>query len=132
MATSNLPEPYIKQSQGDLITAEAWNALQVDIKQDIAAQIKTAVDNVKSVDHAKDADTLGGESSDQLTKDILKKAEEILPLRTGYFRSFNRLQTGKERIIKHGLKSFPLADLYLLEYFPAVCSKGTMTPLPCG
>jgi hypothetical protein len=123
MATSNLPDPYIKQNPGDLITAEIWNEMQVDIKKDIAAQVKTAVDNVKSVDHANDADTLGGQTPDQLTKDILTKAEEILPLRTGYFRSFNRLQTGKERIIKHGLKSFPLVDLYLLDYFPAVCSS---------
>ncbi|HET9179984.1 MAG TPA: hypothetical protein VFQ24_16640 [Terriglobia bacterium] len=130
MATSNLPDPYIKQNPGDLITAEIWNEMQVDIKKDIAAQIKTAVDNVKSVGHANDADTLGGQTPDQLTKDILTKAEEILPLRTGYFRSFNRLQTGKEKIIKHGLKSFPLADIYQLDYFPAVCSKGDNDATP--
>jgi hypothetical protein len=116
--------PYIPQKPGDLLTAENFNQMQVDVKQDIASRIKTAVDNIKSVDHAKDSDTLGGQTSDQLTQTILTKAEEILPLRTGYFRSFNRLETGKEEIIKHGLKSFPLVDVYQLDYFQAVCSKG--------
>jgi hypothetical protein len=127
---SNTPTPYIPQNSGDLITAENWNQVQVDIKSDIASQIQTAVGNIKSVDHATNADQLGGQTPDQLTKDILKKAEEILPLRTGYFRSFNRLQTGKERIIQHGLKSFPLVDIYQLDYFYAICSGGENDTTP--
>lgn len=123
MATNN-PTPYIPQNPGDLITAENWNSVQVDIKNDIAAQIQTAVGNIKSVDHATNADQLGGQTPDQLTQAILKLAEEILPQRTGYFRSFNKLQTQKERVIKHGLKSFPLVDVYQLDYFPAICSGG--------
>jgi hypothetical protein len=122
--------PYIPQSPGDLLTAENFNKMQVLIKQDIASQVQTAVSNVKSVDHAADSDTLGGETPDQLTQAILKKAEEILPLRTGYFRSFNRLETGKEEIIRHGLKSFPLVDIYLLKYFPAACSKAENSVTP--
>jgi hypothetical protein len=121
---SNTPTPYIPKNPGDLIAAEDWNLVQVDIKQDISSQIQTAVGNVNNVPHATNADQLGGQTPDQLTQSILKQAEEILPKRTGYFRSFNRLETGKEKIIKHGLKSFPLVDIYQLDYFQAICSKG--------
>ena len=121
---SNAPTPYIPQNPGDLVTAENWNQVQVDIKQDIGSQIQTAVGNIKSVDHATNADQLGGQTPDQLTQSILKQAEEILPQRTGYMRSFNRLETGKEKILKHGLKGFPLVDVYQLDYFQAICSTG--------
>src|SRR5450631_2473505 len=121
---SNAPTPYIKQNPGDLVTAENWNQVQVDIKQDIGSQIQTAVGNIKSVDHATNSDELGGQTPDQLTQSILKQAEEILPQRTGYMRSFNKLETGKEKILKHGLKGFPLVDVYQLDYFQAVCSTG--------
>jgi hypothetical protein len=129
MAT-NPPTPYIPKNPGDLITAEDWNALQVDVKQDIGAEIQTAVGNIKNVDHATDADQLGGQTPDQLTQSILKQAEEILPKRTGYWRSFNRLETGKEKLIKHGLKSFPLVDVYQLDYFQAICSSGEKDATP--
>lgn len=129
MAT-NLPDPYISQNPGDLITAENWNEMQVDIKQDIASQITTAIAGIKSVGHADDAHTLDGKDTQALTDSILKQAEEILPQRTGYFRSFNRLKTGTEKVIKHGLKSFPLADIYILDYFPAVCSTGENDATP--
>jgi len=33
----------------------------------------------------------------------------ILPFRTGYLRTFNRLVKGTEKIIKHNLKTLPLA-----------------------
>ncbi len=127
---ASTPAPYISQNPGDLITAQNWNQVQVDIKEDIASQIQTAVGNLKSVDHATNADMLGGQTPDQLTDSILKKAEEILPQRTGYFRSFNRLETGTEKIIKHGLKSFPLVDVYQLDYFQAICSKGESDNTP--
>jgi hypothetical protein len=125
---SNTPMPYISQYPGDLITAENWNQVQVDIRGDITSQVKAALDNLHSVDHAKDADTLGGQTPDQLTQDILKKAEEILPKRTGYFRSFNRLKKGEEKILEHGLKCFPLVNIYQLDYFPAICATSDDDP----
>jgi len=123
MAT-NPQTPYIQQNPGDLITAETWNQVQIDIKQDIAGQIQTAVGKITDVPHATNADQLGGQTPQQLTDSILKQAEEILPQRTGYMRTFNRLENGKEKILKHGLKSFPLVDIYQLDYFPAICSRG--------
>jgi hypothetical protein len=127
---SNTPTPYIPQNPGDLITAETWNQMQVDVKMDIAAQIQTAVGNIKSVDHATNADQLGGQTPDQLTQAILKLAQEILPKRTGYFRSFLKLEKQKERVVKHNLKSFPLVDVYQLDYFPAICSGGENDDTP--
>jgi len=121
MAT-NIPSPYIPRNPGDMITAGDWNNMQVDVKEDIASQIQTAVGNIQSVPHADNADKLGGQTPDQLTKSILKQAEEILPKRTGYLRSFNRLRVGYEKIIKHGLKAMPLCDVYALDYFPAICA----------
>ena len=121
MAT-NVPSPYISRNPGDMITAGDWNNMQVDVKEDIASQIQTAIGNIQSVPHADNADKLGGQTPDQLTQSILKQAEEILPKRTGYLRSFNRLLIGKEKIIKHGLKAMPLCDVYELDYFPAICS----------
>src|SRR5258708_37372354 len=122
MAT-NVPSPYIPRNPGDMITAGDWNNMQVDVKADIASQVQTAVGNIQSVPHADNADKLGGQTPDQLTKSILKQAEEILPKRTGYLRSFNRLRVGYEKIIKHGLKAMPLCDVYALDYFPAICSN---------
>jgi len=123
MATNPL-QPYIAQNPGDLITAANWNQVQVDIKGDIAGQIQQAIARVKNVDHAVDADTLGGQSADELTASILQKAEQILPARTGYVRAFNRLVKGQERIVKHNLKAFPLVDIYQLDYFQAICAHG--------
>lgn len=122
MAT-NAPTPYIPHNPGDMITAGDWNTVQVDIKNDIASQIQTAVGNIQSVPHADNADQLGGQTPDQLTQSILKQAEQILPQRTGYFRSFNRLKVGQEKILKHSLQSFPLIDVYQLDYFQAICAK---------
>jgi hypothetical protein len=129
MAT-NVPSPYISRNPGDMITAGDWNTMQVDVKNDIASQIQTAVGNIQSVPHADNADKLGGQTPDQLTQSILKQAEEILPKRTGYLRSFNRLLVGQEKIIKHGLKAMPLCDVYELDYFPAICSdeENQLTP----
>src|SRR5215813_3995243 len=121
MAT-NPASPYISRNPGDMITAGDWNNMQVDVKNDIASQIQTAISAIQSVPHADNADKLGGQTPDQLTKSILKQAEEILPKRTGYLRSFNRLRVGYEKVIKHSLKAMPLCDVYALDYFPAICA----------
>jgi len=129
MAT-NVPSPYISRNPGDMITAGDWNNMQVDVKEDIASQIQTAIGNIQSVPHADNADKLGGQTPQQLTQSILDQAKEILPKRTGYLRSFNRLLVGKEKIIKHGLKAMPLCDVYELDYFPAICidEENQLTP----
>ena len=113
MATNTLT-PYIQQSRGDLMTAENWNQVQGDIKEDITSQIQTALENINN--HVA--------RGVHLWQSNLERAEENHPHRTSYQRSFNRLDAGKEKIIKHGLKSFPLVDVYQLDYFPAICGSG--------
>lgn len=122
MATE--PTPYISRNPGDLITAGDWNGVQVDIKKDIDQRIGKAIGDITKVPKAGDAETLGSKSADQLTQEIIQKALEELPLRTGYRRTFNRLTVGKEKEIKHGLGGFPLVDVYQLDYFEVVCAKG--------
>jgi hypothetical protein len=117
--------PYITRNAGDLLSAGDWNAMQVDIKQDIADQIEKAVGNVDNVPHAGDADKLDGKTLEDITKDITQKVLEIIGKQAGkYQRIFKRLELCKERIITHGLNSCPLVDIYQLDYFMAVCAKG--------
>ncbi len=115
--------PYIPHAPGDLITAEDWNTMQVDIRQDIAAQVASGVAGVKNVDHATDSDQLGGKSLEGLTKSILDQVLAMLPKRTGYMQIFCNLKLNTNKLIQHNLKAFPVTDLYQLVYFPAVCAN---------
>lgn len=122
MATA--PTPYIEHHPGDLITAEDWNEMQVDVRQDMAAQIAASIAGVKDVDHAKSADQLGGMSLAELTKYILDQAFAQIPKRTGYMQVFCNLQLNADKVIQHNLKAYPVTDLYQLDYFEVVCAKG--------
>jgi hypothetical protein len=117
------PTPYVPAKPGDLITAEGWNTMQLDVKQDISQQVATAIAGLKSVDHATDADTLEKKDLQALTQYILEQVFAELPKRTGYMQYFCNLHVGQDKIIKHGLKTPPLVDIYQLEYFPGVCAK---------
>ena len=117
--------PYILRNPGDLLSAEDWNQVQVDIKNDIAGQIEKAIHDVDNVPHADDADKLDGKSLEDITKDIVQKVmEDIRKHDHGYQRIFKRLEACKEKVIAHGLKACPLVDIYQLDYFLAVCAKG--------
>jgi hypothetical protein len=116
--------PYLPHQPGDLITAEDWNDMQIDVKNDIATQTAAAVAKVKDVDHATNADKVGGLSVDDLTKAILDQVYQQLPKRTGYMQVFLNLAVGQDRVVQHNLQTFPLVDLYQLGYFPMVCAKG--------
>jgi hypothetical protein len=120
---STTPNPYIPHKPGELITAEDWNAMQGLIKQDIGGQIKQAVGEIKKVDQAVDAGTLQGKNLKQIEEDILTKAFEQLPKRTGYQMIFKRLTKDDEKVIEHKLKACPLVDVYQLDYFEVVCSE---------
>lgn len=117
------PNPYIPHNPGDLITAEDWDDVQIKIQEDITNKIDDAVKNIKSVDQAADAGTLGGKTSEQLEDEIVKKVLQEIPKRNGYQMIFNRLRQNQEKIIKHGLETFPLVDVYQLAYFKVICSK---------
>jgi hypothetical protein len=121
---STVPDPYVNTSPGDLITAQLFNGLQIQIKQDIADQIKTAVAGIKLVDQSLDAGKLGGKTPEQLEREIIDKALAILPSRTGYKMLFKRLTTDRESVVEHNLKACPLVDIYALDYFPVICATG--------
>lgn len=121
MATETTP--YITRNPGDLITAEDWNEMQRKIKEDIANRVKDAIEKLDKVPNADNAAKLENKTADELSAEILEKARQELPTRTGYRMLFKRLKTGEEKVIEHGLKAAPLVDVYQLDYFPVVCSE---------
>ena len=122
MATQ--PLLYLPRNPGDLITAEDWNEVQAKVKNDISDKIKTAVEQIKKVAQAGDAEKLGGKTPQQWEDEIIKKALAEIPKRTGYQMLFKRLRLGDpDKVIQHGLKACPLVDVYQLDYFQVVCSK---------
>lgn len=118
---STMPDPYVSANPGDLITAQLFNGLQMQIKEDIAKQIQQALAALKSVDQAGDAGKLGGKTSKELEDEIIQKALAILPTRTGYRMIFKRLKAGEEKFIEHKLAAIPLSNFLQLDYFPVVC-----------
>jgi hypothetical protein len=120
---ADTPAPYIPHSPGDLITAEDWNAMQVDVRQDIATQIASSIADVKEADHAKIADQLADAAIAALTKSILDQVFAQLPERTGYMQVFCNLKVHTDKVVTHGLHAFPVTDLYQLDYFEVVCAK---------
>lgn len=121
------PKPYVPHNPGDLITAEDWNGMQVDVRKDMAEQIASSIAKVKDVDHATSADKIGGQSVSDLTKTILDQVFALLPKRTGYMQVFCNLAPNTDKIIQHKLKSYPIVDVYQLDYFQAVCAKSDNT-----
>jgi hypothetical protein len=113
--------PYVPQNPGDLITAEAWNQMQVDIKQDIQASIKTAEDDIKAgtVAKAKDTSTIEGKTPADLTdandKRYVLRSEQ--PQKVGaYARYFKQFKFGvTTALLPHKLGAFPIVQLYRLK-----------------
>jgi hypothetical protein len=116
-------EPYINAKPGDLVTAEAWNDLQKQIKDDIDAKVKKGVEGVTTVKNAESSDKLQNKTPEQLAKEIVDKALAELTKVTGYRNYFKVLKLDEDSVIQHDLKAFPLVDIYQLDYFPVVCSE---------
>jgi hypothetical protein len=113
--------PYIPQNPGDLITAENWNQMQVDIKQDIQASVKAAEDDIKAgiVAKAQDATTVDGKSVTDLTADYDKRYaykvhdHEGVAAYRRYFKEFTYQLP--DALLRHGLHRFPIVDTYRLD-----------------
>lgn len=116
-------QPYITANPGDLITAENMNAMQMDIRQDIAQQVAAGVAGKHDIEHATSADQLGGMTLDQVTSHILNLALAEVAKRTGYMQVFCNLKLNDDKIIEHKLRAYPTADVYQLDYFLAVFAK---------
>jgi len=120
---ANETTPYISHNPGDLVTAEDWNEVQRQIKEDIAKQIKGAIQHISTVPNADNAAKLENKTADELSREIVQRALQELPTRTGYRKLFKRLKVNEEKVIKHGLEACPLVDVYQLEAFEVVCSE---------
>ena len=75
------------------------------------------------VERSGDSAKLAGKTLEQPTKEIVDAAVQKLNQRTGYRRVFKMLAPDKEAIVEHGLKDFPVTDVYELREFEVVCSE---------
>lgn len=124
--------PYIERHPRDLITAEDWNHVQMLIKKDIEERLKEAIADINLVPKSGDSAKLAGKTPEELAKDIIDSALQEVNKRTGYMRIFRKLQVTepdapdkdvKVSLIEHGLKDFPVTDVYQLEFFEVICSE---------
>jgi hypothetical protein len=127
-------DPYVEAHPGGLITAELFNEIQRQARIDIDRQIQKLKAELKRVDQSGNADKLAGKSPEELAADIVARALAELPRRTGYRRVFKRLRIARPgdveySEIKHGLRSFPLVDVYQLDYFPVMCRADSESDL---
>lgn len=113
---------YWTVESGQLLDAASFNGMQVAIADDIQNSIHNAVEGIDEVALADNANRLGGHTLDQIAKKIIEEIQALPTRNAGYERIFTVLEPGQEQIIQHGLNSFPLVDIYQLEYFPAVCA----------
>lgn len=116
-------DPYISHHPGDSITAEDSNQIQIMIKEDIATQTKTAVENIERVPNADNADKLEEKTLAEIAEEIVQRALAQIPKQTGYRKLFLKLEVGEEKVVEHDLKACPLVDLYQLDYFKVGASE---------
>ena len=116
---------YIERHPGDLITADDWNALQRQIRDDIHATASEAADGVTHVASADEASQLDGKDLDALTDEITTRVLEADHTESGYRKIFRILEEGESEfdVIEHGLGNCPLVDVYKLQYFEVVCAQ---------
>jgi hypothetical protein len=114
-------DPYIAANPGELITAQAWNGVQVDVKEDIDGQIKHAKDDLRKtgVDIAKNAGEFAGKTPDEWKKDL---DERYAPKNhdhqgvTVWRRYIKRFTPDvNEALLEHNLGRFPIVDTYVLD-----------------
>jgi hypothetical protein len=113
-------EPYIEANPGELITAQAWNGVQVDVKEDIAAQVEAAKEDLRrtGVDTAKDAGEFAGRSPDEWKEELddryAPKVHDHVGV-TVWRRYIKRFTPDvDEALLVHELGRFPIVDAYRL------------------
>ncbi|PUB12424.1 hypothetical protein [Yoonia sediminilitoris] len=116
-------EPFTKFEPGQLITAEAMNAMQGKMRAEIASQITEALAALVEIDKSKDSDALDGLTAEDLLQKFLEQAMQQFPSHTGYRKLFKVLELNERNMIAHDLKLCPLVDLYELMAFPVLCAN---------
>jgi len=127
-------QPYIEAQPGELITAQAWNEVQVDVKKDIADEIAAAKEDIthSGVDHSKDSDEFGGKTPEEWTAELDDRYapkvhdHEGQSVRRRYIKQFTA--EVNEALLPHKLGLFPLVDVY--ELLP-VTTKGDQKFAAC-
>jgi hypothetical protein len=115
--------PYIQRKAGDPWTVEDFHDLQTRVKEDIHGSIRTAIEQLEEVEKAGDAAKFGGKTPEEYAKDLVERVLAALPKRTGYRMLFKDLKVSEESVIEHQLGSFPLVDVYQLDYFRVIASE---------
>lgn len=115
-------EPFTTFEPGQLITAEAMNAMQAKMRAEIAIKIAEALAALTEIDNARDSDALGGYSAEDLLAKFLEQAMQQFPSHTGYRKLFKVLEFDERNLIEHELKLCPLVDLYELKSFEVICA----------
>ncbi|WP_154792421.1 hypothetical protein [Occultella kanbiaonis] len=119
--------PYVTQEPGDLVTADAWNTMQVRIHEDIRTQAAAAAEAITHVATADDAHHVGGLDIAALTEEVARRVLDEVRERTGYQQLFKVLKGGDITVIEHELGTPPLVDLYQLEYFEVAAREDDET-----
>jgi hypothetical protein len=111
--------PYISSKPGDLITAENWNEVQIDIKKDIDSRVGEV--GAALEEHKKkpvDASTFGGKKPGELTAYYDERYVKRAELKSGwgeYRRYFKQISEPiVPAIIKHKLHRYPLVNVFEL------------------
>jgi hypothetical protein len=117
--------PYINGKPGDLITAENWNQVQIDIKKDIDSRVGEV--NAALEEHKKapvDASTFAGKDPEEWTDDLDKRYALLNHSHDGVRRYqcyFLELETVdgiigrlQPAVIIHDMKRHPIVQVYEL------------------
>lgn len=115
---SSEPTPYVSQKPGDLITAEAWNDVQLKIYFDIGKRIEDAIKKITVVPNAENAYKFDNKApkawTDELDTRYAPKVHdhEGLAAYRRYMKHFDA--SVSQVLLKHDLGRFPLVDVYEL------------------
>lgn len=113
-------DPYINRNHGDLIIAEDWNSLQVQIKEDICNKVEAAKEEIRegSVKQAENAEKFANESDEEWVNKLDERyalenhSHEGQSVYRRYIKVFD--STVNEVFLEHQLGRYPLVDVYEL------------------
>lgn len=119
-----MPEetPYIPRNPGDPITAEDWNALQVEVKNHISSRVDAAMEEIRKtgVDQAGNSDRFATRSDTEWEQHLdgryagLTHEHEGPSVYRRYIKRFEAKDGMREVFLEHGIGRFPVVDLYEL------------------
>lgn len=114
--------PYIPRNPGDPITAEDWNALQVEVKKHITASVEEAKEDIRKngVDQAGNSDRFATRSDTEWEQHLDERYAAVSHEHEGpsvyrrYIKRFDAKEGMREVFLQHDIGRFPLVDLYEL------------------